>query len=132
MQIKPKQYAQSLYESIDGAGDKEAKVIIDNFAQTMIRNNHGSKLEKVLRHFSTIWNKNRNIIEAKIISANVLSAKTEAEIKKYIDSKTKGSEVRVERIIDKNIIGGFVLRLDDIVFDLSLKTKVNEIKKIIS
>lgn len=131
MKIKSKQYAQSLYELVENKEKEEAEMIIKDFAKMMIRNNHKSKLEKTLRYFSLIWNRSKGVLDVEIISVGKLDDETEKSIMEYVWMKAKDREVTVKKSINKKIIGGFIVRLNGTIFDLSLKSRVDEMRKII-
>ena len=68
MKITPKQYAQSLYESLKGKDKNESKELIDNFVNTIIENNDTSKLEKIIEQFEKKWNQEEGIVDAEVVS----------------------------------------------------------------
>ena len=43
-----------------------------------------------------------------------------------------GSDIQFERVFDETLIGGFVLKLDGIVYDYSVRTQLKNLKKHIS
>ncbi len=43
-----------------------------------------------------------------------------------------GSDIEFERITDNSVIGGFVLNLDGVVYDSSIITQLNRLKKHLS
>ena len=40
-----------------------------------------------------------------------------------------GDDIEFKRIVDDDIIGGFILDLDGMIYDLSVKTRFDELKK---
>jgi F-type H+-transporting ATPase subunit delta len=58
--------------------------------------------------------------------------KVDAEVKKQIIdliSKVFKTKVKLEEKIDSEIIGGFILRIDDNYIDASIKSKLRNIRK---
>lgn len=129
MKITAKQYAQSLFEATKDASEKEAKEATKKLAEVLVSNNQTSQLEKVLDYFSSLWNKEKGILEAEIISSNKLDNDTKKVLLEFIDKKTKGKEVEIKETVDKKIKGGFVIRLGDEILDSSLSTRIKELKK---
>lgn len=43
-----------------------------------------------------------------------------------------GSDIEFQQVIDETLIGGFVLKLDGVVYDYSVRTQLKNIKKHIS
>jgi F-type H+-transporting ATPase subunit delta len=128
MILKPKQYAQALFEALRGKNQEQMEAVIDNFAQLLIRNRDVSKADKIIQIFNDIWNREQGIIEAEIVT----SAKTDEDvlesIKEYIAKATRANEVEVRKRVDKNILGGFIVRYEDKVIDASLRTQVRQLK----
>ncbi len=130
MKIKPKQYAQSLFESIKDANNKQAKNIISRLIEVLVANNQKSQLPKIISYFNLLWNREKNIVEAEIISAKELDKKTLQILEKVIKRKIPtGSEIELNKKIDENIKGGFIIRLEDRILDSSLSGRVKELKK---
>ncbi len=133
MKIEPRQYAQSLLESVKEKDNKEAKKIIKNLADVLMANNQKSQLGKIIRNFNSLWNKEKNIVEAEIISAEELNKKTLEILKKIIQEKTgSGYTIELSEKIDKNIKGGFIIRLGDKILDASLAGRIRELEKTIN
>ena len=47
-------------------------------------------------------------------------------------SDRMGSDIEFQQVIDETLIGGFVLKLDGVVYDYSVRTQLKNIKKHIS
>lgn len=43
-----------------------------------------------------------------------------------------GSDISFERVFDETLVGGFVLKLDGVVYDYSVRTQLKNLKKHIS
>jgi F-type H+-transporting ATPase subunit delta len=132
MKISAKQYAETLFQSVEGQSKDKAKKIIKNFAKVLIENNHASQIEKILSYFNSIWNKNKGVVEAEIISAHELDKDAMIAIDEFIKKNADNREVEIKKTANLEIRGGFVVRLGDQIFDSSLKTRLNELKKYIS
>ncbi len=66
-------------------------------------------------------------VSVEVISAIELDEQMLAEIKKDVDSKT-GLDVRVKNTVDKNIIGGLLIKIGERIIDLSVKNKIEDLK----
>jgi F-type H+-transporting ATPase subunit delta len=128
MKILPKQYALALYEEVLDKKKSEAKSIIEDFARLIYANNDIAKLDKIISEFEKIWNREEGIVEAEVISARELNKATVKQIKNYIVELTRAKEVSIEEKLDKNLLGGVVLKYGDKVLDGSIKTKLNDLK----
>ncbi len=126
MKITAKQYAVSLFESIEDASSNQTKAVVKKFARVLVANNDTALLEKIIRYFSHIWNEDKGIIEAEIITARKLDNNVVKLLEDYVKKTTKGKQVKLAKNIDINILGGVVLKYGDKVLDASLKTKLSQ------
>jgi F-type H+-transporting ATPase subunit delta len=129
MKITAKQYAVAFYEAIKDKKKSEAKPFIKEFANLIYDNNDIFKLNKIIIEFEKVWNREMGIIEAKIVSARELDNKTIKQLKSYVAALTQAKKVGVEEKIDKNLLGGVILRYGDKIIDASLKTKLAGLKE---
>ena len=126
--ITPKQYAQGLYEaSQDHQGD-ELRIIFDNFLKLIWKNKDWKNLNKILRSFEIVYKKNEGILEARVVSARQLTAELKNQIKDWL-KKNENQSVFLEEEIDETLLGGWVLRYEDTVYDLSLKNLISNLQK---
>ena len=128
MKISAKQYATGFFESLLEKKGKEGEVI-KNFAKLLFTDNQLSKLEEIIENFERLWNEHNNIVEGEIITASKIDKSLVDKLKALISQKTGGKKAEVKEIIDKNILGGVILRYGDRTLDLSLRTKLNELKE---
>ena len=128
MKIKVKQLALSLYESIDGKTSGQAKVVIEKFVELLAEKNMLNKADKISAEFIKIWNEKYGIVEASATSANGLDKASIKLLENYIAELSGAKEVVLNEKIDKNILGGVIIRYGDRVVDGSLKTQLVDLK----
>lgn len=73
----------------------------------------------------------RGLRKAELITATALDAAAEKKLTAILEKKLS-AQVRLVSKIDPNLIGGFILKLDERVVDASYKTKLKEIKQRLS
>lgn len=129
MNILPKQYAESLYQCLEGISNKEINIIIENFVKVLKKNNDTNKLNRIIEQFCIIWNKKEGIVDAEIISAKKLDNEIIKSLNYYIFKLSGAKKVFVNQKVDKNILGGVIIKYEDKIFDGSLETKLVELKK---
>ncbi len=66
--------------------------------------------------------------EAIIKTARNMSDETYDMLCKGVSEKF-GSDIQFERVFDETLVGGFVLKLDGIVYDYSVRTQLKNLKK---
>lgn len=128
MKVTPKQYAESLFASLNGKSDKEAKQVLDKFVAVLVSNNHLSQIDKILESFGTIWNRENGLIEAEIKTANKLDKDVIKILQDYVGKLAGVSDIKTTEIIDKSLLGGFVVKYEGKLIDNSLKTKLQALK----
>lgn len=129
MKVTPKRYAIGLFNSIADKDGNEIKNIVNNFVSLLIENNDLSKAGKISEIFSSLWNKKNKIIESEIVTAKKLDEKSLASLKNFLINQSKAEEIIIKEKIDKNILGGVIIKYDDKILDKSLKTKIRNLKK---
>jgi len=107
-------------------GDDHPNLI--NLVNLLTANNRLNELENIADSFNELYAKRKGIIEASITSAVPISNDLETQIVKYLKSIKKG-QINLTKKIDKSIIAGFVLDLDDTQFDASARKKLNKMQK---
>lgn len=71
----------------------------------------------------------KGIVKAKVTSAMPIDADTLASVKNYLASTFGKSDVEIENVVDKGVIGGMVIQYEDKLLDMSVKKELQEIKK---
>jgi F-type H+-transporting ATPase subunit delta len=94
----------------------------------LVKNGRESYLPAVARDFIHETKKHKGITESVLTTA----VKVDDKIKKQISdllSGTFNTKIELEENIDKDILGGFILRVDDNYIDASIRNKLRKIKK---
>ena len=128
MKITAKQFALSLYESVEGKSAAQVKAVIKKFVELLAGKNQITKAEKIIQEFSKIWNEKNGIVEAEVMSVKGLDKETAKLIKSYIAKLSGAKEVVVTEKIEKSLLGGVVIRYGDKVLDGSLKGSLQDLK----
>lgn len=129
MKISSKQYAQALFELSKDKDKVEVLEVVGNFANFLVKNNDFFKLDKILNDFNNLWNREFSIVEAKISSAHPLTNEIKDLLKEYLVKSSFAKEVVTDSVVDKNILGGVVIKYGDRIFDASLKTNLSRLKQ---
>lgn len=106
------------------------RTCVYDFILLLVENRRIGFIEYIDEEINKIYLASKNTVK---IDMYVKDGITESEkdniIKILKDSTGKNIILSVKQ--DKNIIGGFILRYDDIMFDATLNTKLNKLKKLI-
>ena len=127
MKITPKQYAIALYESTRHISEKETGERVENFVGVLKKNNDLSLGGKIIGEYQDYCRRKKDIAKVQITA----SAKIGGDI---IDALTKklGRTVEIEQKVDESLIGGAVIRMDDILIDGSVKKKLEGLRIILT
>ncbi|MCK5510209.1 ATP synthase F1 subunit delta [Candidatus Parcubacteria bacterium] len=128
MKITAKQYAESLYEAVQDKNNSQIKNSINNFFNILIQNNDLAKAEAIVKEFEKIWNIEQGIIEAKVVSAKELDNKIIKLLNNYITKLSGAEKVILNQKINKDILGGVVIKFEDKILDGSLRARLSELK----
>lgn len=85
-------------------------------------------LEEIARQFVLQYNIYKGIEVATVTTAFKIDDKLRQQIMKLIKNSTDSTIELVEKT-DKNIVGGFVLKVGDKQYDASLSSKIRELKQ---
>ncbi len=128
MKINPKQYAQSLYESLFGKSEEESRKILHNFVAVLGRDGVLNRENEIISAFEEIWNQENGELPASISSAHQLADNSREAITDYLKNKTGAKKIVLTEEVDQDLLGGFVLKYESRVLDGSLKTNLEDLK----
>jgi F-type H+-transporting ATPase subunit delta len=128
MRITVKQYAQSLYEVVSKAEDGDLNVALKNFVKMLSARRNLNKAGRIIAEFEKIWNREQGIAEGELVSARKLDENIAPLLHCSIAKLLEVKEVKLENQIDKNILGGFVVKIGDLIIDGSVKNQLNSLK----
>jgi F-type H+-transporting ATPase subunit delta len=104
--------------------DKATLSLID----LVVKNGRASFIPAIARVFITETMKYKGITKSMLTTAAPIDSKLKQQIIDMITAVFK-TKVELEENIDSEIIGGFILRVDDNYIDASVKNKLRKIKK---
>ena len=107
-------------------GDDGSKAI-KSFAAMMVILDAIDSFEQTYKDFVEMANQLKRQVSIEVISVIELDKEILNEIKENVDKKT-GLDVRIKNVLDKDIIGGIVIKIGDKVIDLSIKDKLEDLK----
>jgi F-type H+-transporting ATPase subunit delta len=94
----------------------------------VVKNGRESFLPAIARVFIHETLRHKGITKSVLTTAVSVDAKVKKEITGMI-SKVFNTKAELEEVIDPDIIGGFILRVDDNYIDASVRNKLNKVKK---
>jgi len=98
------------------------------FIKFVVEKNRESVLFSIVKKFLELKDESLGIVNVNVTSAVEFSADQEAALRARMEGLLN-KKVRFNFKIDKRILGGFVAKVDDTVFDASLKHQLDLLKK---
>ena len=99
-----------------------------NFIHLLIDNNRLFLLPKISEHFHSLMLEQNKIRKVNLITSIKLDSKTLTQAKKDI-SESLNSEIELTNIVDKDIIGGSIIKFESYMMDSSLKTRLKKLEQ---
>jgi F-type H+-transporting ATPase subunit delta len=92
------------------------------------RKNREPLLPAIAKEFHNAYNEYKGVRKAKVVTAVPLDATLRAEFEKIVKSISDNKHVELTEVVDKDMIGGFVLEVGDKQLDASIKNKLKALK----
>lgn len=99
-----------------------------SFVNLITEKHRESLIPEISKAFDEQYKTNKNIFTAVVTSASGLDEITKKKVKDLVKSQLNGEVELVEKI-DKNTIGGFILRIGDQQLDKTVARQLNNLKK---
>lgn len=98
------------------------------FIQILVNKKREGYLRDIANRFLHQCDLHKNITRGVVTSASALTDGQRAEIRRAVETGLKTS-FEIEEKLDKNLIGGFTLRVGDLLFDASLSTRLRKLSQ---
>lgn len=130
-------YIEALKNPVIGYEKKQTAIVkalsgydarVVNLVLLLIKNNHIDELKDVYEYVNRMYMDMHNVKVVKVVSARPLNAEVLEKIHKKLNVK-KDYIVKIENEVDPRILGGFQLKLDNRILDLSVVNRLREVKK---
>lgn len=108
--------------------EKELHPLTLSLVDLMIKNGREAYLPAITRIFRDETLKYHGITEPDLVTALPVNDKIKDEITSFIAGKFN-TKVRLKESVDPEIIGGFVLKINDYLVDASIRTRLRKIRK---
>ena len=120
--------------------DSKKKIIEDTFGGRVsnelaglmvmvVEKGHIGSIIGIFNYFIKLVKKHKNIGVASVTSAVALTDSQKAAIEKRLIETTEYNRMETTYTVDKSLIGGLVIRIEDRVVDSSIKTKLETLSK---
>jgi F-type H+-transporting ATPase subunit delta len=98
-----------------------------SFMDLMTRKGREFYLMGIAQEYINIYKESIGVKVAYVTTATPLDAATREQVLAII-SKTKGTNIELVETVNKDLIGGFILRMGDEQYDASVTKKLRQLK----
>jgi len=98
-----------------------------NFLDLLIGKKRESDLQDACRMFNRLCKERMGIVEATIVSVVPLNKNLTEKLKKWLSDQL-GASVELTHQVNGDLIGGFIMKLDDRQLDASVRTYLQKIR----
>lgn len=102
-----------------------------NFISLMIDKNRSDIIADVYEQYRELYNEYNNIAVVTVTTAVKIDETMTQKFLYFVKDVVKGN-IQIVNDIDEKIIGGFIIRRGDYVYDASVRTKLKNLSKIFS
>ena len=122
------------------SSDKKLKVIklllegrnvsklTDVFINLLVAKGRESNLPEIADAFQAQYNELKHIRTVKLTTAAPITDKTRKNLEKKIAGFMPADTIDLKTIVDESLIGGFVIEVEDKLFDASVKKSLNDFR----
>ena len=100
----------------------------EKFLDLLLENNRENHLHSIALKYIDLFRKQKNIHFGRLTTASPINAATEKRLMAMIENTTGGT-IEMEKLIDPEILGGFMFEVDFVRWDASISGQLRRIKK---
>lgn len=98
------------------------------FIEILTRKNREPLLPEIAGEFHHAYNIYKGVGRASVTTTVAMDAKTRQEFENIVKKLSNRKEVELEEKIDKDLIGGFILNVEDKQIDASIRNNLKKLK----
>jgi len=99
-----------------------------NFLYIVVDKRREKYIEEINNYYHHLYNEEKNIIEATAITAVPMDGKAEEKLKIILSNKL-GKNVELKNLVDKDLIGGVMLKVENRIMDGTVRGQLESMEK---
>lgn len=127
--VSSKNIAHAIYLASKDKSHEEQSLVVKKTLQFLIKKRLLSKTKDILSHLKKIINEHEGVIEAKVYSSEKINEKTSSGLTQALIKRYSVREVRLVEILDKKLIGGLKIEVNNEIIDLTLKNRMKKLQE---
>ncbi|MGM7703069.1 F0F1 ATP synthase subunit delta [Pseudalkalibacillus sp. Hm43] len=117
---------KSLLSKVIGS---EVSEPVHNTILLMVDRKREAMIPNMVDQYILLANEERGIADATVYSVRLLTEEEQQEISRTFSERINVKELRVENVIDQDLIGGIKVKIGNRIFDGSVSGKLNRIQR---
>lgn len=110
---------------------KEVSSLTLRLFDVLIANRRISILESVAQYYVRYYNEINGLKEVVVTTAFPMTEEIEQQVRKKVMEVGYAQDLTIKNIVDPSIIGGFVLRIDDLQYNASISHQIQQYRQYI-
>jgi F-type H+-transporting ATPase subunit delta len=106
----------------------DAEPIFMNFLQALVERHRMPAIYRISARYEDLWKEENQLLAVEVTSAVELDDDTIAGIGKRVGEQA-GRKVELSSRVDRDILGGLVLRVGNSILDASIRGRLNQLRK---
>ena len=127
--LNPKVTDDQKVEFLNSVFSKLNNQKILEFLAIIVKKGRQKDIVPILKHFTHLTLKDKNIGEATVFSAKELTSAQKESLEQKLINTTSFDKFIVSYNVDESLIAGLKIKIDDKVIDTTYKTKIFDISK---
>ncbi len=115
-------------ELIQIAAKAQDNIVFEKILDLILQNNREDSLQRIALVFCDLYRKEKGIYYGKLTTAVSVDEKTISLIQQLLNKENK-NKIELDKRIDEEILGGFILDIDGVRLDASIKNQFVQLKK---
>lgn len=115
-------------KAIKGIFEGKVHAYTLNFLLLIAQNRRESFIPGIFRYLIDLYRKSEGVSSAVITTAKEMDPSVIRQVREALE-RSSGAKVELSQVTDPEIIGGFVLRLEDQQYDASVATQLKKIRQ---
>lgn len=116
----------ALLTTASGATPKD--LVLEDFFKLLDHNHRFPMVRSIALAYRLLYREENHIYEVKVTSAAPLADGEEKRLKDFILNHLKGGTMEYSSAVDPDLIGGFVIKINNELLDASISNELNQLR----
>ena len=118
-------------DAISEAFEKTMPEYVVSFIKLLCEKGHIDSIFECIGEYKELYDNSKKVMTAKVTSATELTEEEKNALYEKL-KKISQKEIVIDYHLDKDILGGMIIEMDGKVIDASVKSRLKEVKDVIS